>query len=673
MKKCTKMAISSMLTVCLLLSGLPVAPMEVIGATEATDAAIAEIVNPTIVQEDVSLRGEYEKHFLLSDGTYQATVYDEPVHQLVDGAWEEIDNTLSLSQSQSGDTRYTTAHGIVDVSFAHSIADDLVSITQGDFTISWGVQVISDNANSISINAASKTVQLPSAAAEIIPLDLSEIGQEEQKAMAQKSTSSIQYDNALAPGIDLKYTVLPSRVKEDIILNSPQSITSYVVNINAASLTAQLLEDRTVNFLDESDNVIFTMHAPYMYDSAGILSEEISVTLLSKGNGRYVLTMTPDATWLNDASRVYPIVIDPYVSPSSAKSNILDNYVLEGSGVQNNNLDRLYVGNKSGATARTYLKYRAMPYIPVPSRISSAYQRLEITAGTSTTNPISVYTVTEEDWSTGTICWDNMPDATGILQLSVPASTDSENGDLIYYFQCTSAVRAWYTNSTIGKNQNYGIMIRYSDETINDYNAFYSGDCTTESSRPSLSIYYELPSNEDPEIAWPAPGHYTITSPWGYRTFDDELHHGIDISCNELTLVAAISGTISTSYNSSAGYTMTIKKTGSEFQARYYHLKAGGYLVAAGSTVEVGDAIAISGNTGESTGAHLHFQLQYTNDKEKSYNPLDIYHEDDTRSAWTNPNPMFYKVDGIYIPNAYFDYTYVASSYNNTSDTAWRG
>ena len=70
-------------------------------------------------------------------------------------------------------------------------------------------------------------------------------------------------------------------------------------------------------------------------------------------------------------------------------------------------------------------------------------------------------------------------------------------------------------------------------------------------------------------------------------------------------------------------------------------------------SVEAGEAVAISGNTGSSTGSHLHFQLQWGNDKYKSYNPLETYHPNDQRSTWTNPNPLFiyYESIGAYFPN----------------------
>lgn len=41
----------------------------------------------TIVAENESLRSENTKHFRMSDGTYTAAIYQEPVHYEKDGEW----------------------------------------------------------------------------------------------------------------------------------------------------------------------------------------------------------------------------------------------------------------------------------------------------------------------------------------------------------------------------------------------------------------------------------------------------------------------------------------------------------------------------------------------------------------------------------------------------------
>ena len=131
--------------------------------------------------------------------------------------------------------------------------------------------------------------------------------------------------------------MLPSRVKESIILGSPQSISAYTVTVNTSDLSARLLDNREVEFYTEDGEAVFTMWAPYMYDSASELSEDIGVELTPLGNGQYAITLTPDADWLNSPDRVYPIVIDPDVAPSRVRTNIIDNTVMEGAGNQNTN------------------------------------------------------------------------------------------------------------------------------------------------------------------------------------------------------------------------------------------------------------------------------------------------------------------------------------------------
>ncbi|MBQ5712225.1 MAG: DNRLRE domain-containing protein, partial [Oscillospiraceae bacterium] len=462
-------------------------PGDVYATNEATDCVLddeklsvteSEVLSefesgngPTVLYEDVSRRGRYEKHFVLSDGSYQAVVYTEPIHYATASGWEEVDNTLSLQDDLDGGKRYVTVDGLADVSFASSANDRLVTVKHDGYELSWNVRAVTSGKLTSEI-----------ATAELISLD--RLDDEDKSAyLAERSSSAIRYRDALGKGADLEYVVLPSRVKENIILNSQQDIASYVITVYVDGLSARLLKDRRVEFVDQDGDVIFMMTSPYMYDSAGELSENISVELSSSGRGVYVIRMTPDVTWLNDASRVYPITIDPQVTTSTAQTNIVDNYVLEGAGNQNGNLDRVYIGRKSGTRARAYIKFTNMPTLPTGATVTAASMTTHIVANTSTGNTADAYMVMGGDWSASTITWANMPSAYGTLATSI-----SHNSLTRYTFSCTYAVQTWYSGSSVGQNKNYGIMLRYHDESIADYNAVYSADHTTASQRPSIVI-----------------------------------------------------------------------------------------------------------------------------------------------------------------------------------------
>jgi murein DD-endopeptidase MepM/ murein hydrolase activator NlpD len=86
------------------------------------------------------------------------------------------------------------------------------------------------------------------------------------------------------------------------------------------------------------------------------------------------------------------------------------------------------------------------------------------------------------------------------------------------------------------------------------------------------------------------------------------VHSGIDFPVSYGTTVMAVTdGTVRTQYNSAYGNMMIVTaKDGTE--TWYCHLSS--YQVPSGTTVKAGDAIAFSGNSGNSTGPHLHFEVR---------------------------------------------------------------
>ncbi|MFF9766951.1 peptidoglycan DD-metalloendopeptidase family protein [Streptomyces sp. NPDC014636] len=86
------------------------------------------------------------------------------------------------------------------------------------------------------------------------------------------------------------------------------------------------------------------------------------------------------------------------------------------------------------------------------------------------------------------------------------------------------------------------------------------------------------------------------------------VHTGIDFPVSYgTTVMAATDGTVTTQWNSAYGNMLILtSKDGTE--TWYCHLSS--YRVASGTTVKAGEPIAYSGNSGNSTGPHLHFEVR---------------------------------------------------------------
>ena len=96
MRKITK-AIAILLSVALVNTPVSatIAPPPVATETiENTFMSPSLTTTPIVISEEISLREQGAKHFQLSDGTYRAVVYDEPVHYKQGNEWIEIDNSL---------------------------------------------------------------------------------------------------------------------------------------------------------------------------------------------------------------------------------------------------------------------------------------------------------------------------------------------------------------------------------------------------------------------------------------------------------------------------------------------------------------------------------------------------------------------------------------------------
>jgi len=119
------------------------------------------------------------------------------------------------------------------------------------------------------------------------------------------------------------------------------------------------------------------------------------------------------------------------------------------------------------------------------------------------------------------------------------------------------------------------------------------------------------------EMMWPVPGHYSISSLFGNRLHpiskEYKMHTGIDVEAPRKTpIVAAQTGTVVFA-NWFAGYGKAIiMDHGGGYTTLYAHLDV--IDVEVGKVYKKGETIALSGNTGYSTGPHLHFEVRMNGD-----------------------------------------------------------
>ena len=145
-----------------------------------------------------------------------------------------------------------------------------------------------------------------------------------------------------------------------------------------------------------------------------------------------------------------------------------------------------------------------------------------------------------------------------------------------------------------------------------------------------LDIYKNLNTSNQAyvggEMMWPVPGFSKISSYYGWRFNNTDFHTGVDITGSGVhgaPVVAANTGTVVHTkicpYNGySYGYgTYIIVDHGGGITTLYAHLSS--ISVNVGDIVVMGQQIGKVGNTGWSTGAHLHFEVRKNGD---AVNPI---------------------------------------------------
>ena len=113
---------------------------------------------------------------------------------------------------------------------------------------------------------------------------------------------------------------------------------------------------------------------------------------------------------------------------------------------------------------------------------------------------------------------------------------------------------------------------------------------------------------------WPLPDNSYVTSVFGWRAKYGRYHYGTDIAAPVGSRIVAMAdgvvtyvGWPGTAYHWAYGKMIVIDH-GNGYQTRYGHLN--GFNSHIGQRVTAGQVIGYTGNTGRSSGPHLHFEIR---------------------------------------------------------------
>ena len=412
----------------------------------------------TRVEELIGERTANSKTYLMSDGSYEASVYAADVHYVSQaGAYEDIDNRIIPYQKSIDNNSYAYKN------------------SANRFTVRFGGQ----SAYPVRIEYESYSLSLRPSGMRAAEGTL--FGDYKYRSAVRGMAapeSSIVYEEVY-PNVDILYEVRDNGFKEFIIIKDEIGSNEFYFDIAFDGVEAFEHEGQ-VYFADSEyeTNKVFVVNELFALDAAGAYTDDVKVSYISNGAAPK-LRVTVDSAFLTDESREYPIVVDPSVMVTGA-NNIADSFVRQGSPSTNYKYDeKLFTGNSaSNGLQRAYIKFTLPGNISATS-VTSAKVRIKRYGGSPT--GIKAYRVTS-GWSSGGITWNNKPGYSS----SYVSNTAYNDGGEWYAMDVSSTVRNWLN----GTYTNYGFALISNYESAPSSSiSYYSSDAPSPN-KPELIINY---------------------------------------------------------------------------------------------------------------------------------------------------------------------------------------
>ncbi|MBL0386934.1 DNRLRE domain-containing protein [Tumebacillus sp. ITR2] len=440
-----------------------------LNTNKTTETRTVQETKQTTGHEIEKLRTRNTKTFENSDGTYTQRVYLDPIHyqDQATGNWKEIDSSLEVRN----DGTYHNKSNNFDVS--------LPDKSKGGQT-------------QFSANGASVTFQ---------PVFTDEVNGTLSK------NNKLTFTDA-TKDTDLSYEITPTSLKESLTLKKAPGTNTFTFNLNLNGLNYKEQPDGTVAiFKGHSSDPSFFLDKPFMYDANDQLSNGVTYKFRKDAQGNQLLDLIADPAWLQDPKRLYPVVIDPSFSTTSTQyfNSMVASQFPNGYDENNVTFDKyqtMLIGSSvNKGTTRPLLKF-ILPGLPTGAVITNATLNLDNVGYQSDLNPqqtptIEVHRVTSY-WDSHAVSWNNQPSIGG-----VDGSYLVTNQSIPYPWTIpvTSLVQDWYN----GVQPNYGVELRYKNETDVVRSFLAAADTEDPNDHPFLSISFTIDGKGD-EPYWTLDG-----------------------------------------------------------------------------------------------------------------------------------------------------------------------
>ncbi|MHB1653442.1 MAG: DNRLRE domain-containing protein, partial [Desulfitobacteriaceae bacterium] len=432
----------------------------------ATQLPSANNMHKNVIRlgELVDKRDQHTKTFLNSDGSYTAeTSYASRHYKDAQGKWQDISNKIG-SASDDPAFAFSSQANPFQPHFANNSHAHFLAKVKPDknSSLAWTLN-----------NAANST--------------------------ATNDTNSVTFPSILQ-STDLQYQPFSDGLKENIILKDATAPASFTFELTAIGLTVTPQADGSFAVKDaKSGDTKFIIPRPYMYDHNQKTSQAVTMSLTpTKTPNVYTVTITPDATWVTDPNRAFPIVIDPSVTTVNWATGIgstgIDTYINSyASDTQYYTSNNLNIGWDNNGISRTFVKF-GLPTLPAGTIATDAIFSLNKRNTTpAASEEIDVARVTSS-WPYS-ITW-NTPQPqpsvdTTMTEQSVANVAGSTTGWI--NFNVWSIVKGWL-NSGNGNPvlPNYGMMVQFPSANENSSHPDYSFISSNDPSGlgPLLSLTY---------------------------------------------------------------------------------------------------------------------------------------------------------------------------------------